>query len=127
MRAIFAAGLVSVLATTAWAADPVEGIWKSPQSETGATIEVTVAACGSAFCGTISKVTGGNTAIEGERMLWDMVPDGAGTYAGGRVWAPDDDKTYRGKLELAGNALKISGCVLGGAVCRGETFRRVGP
>lgn len=125
MRAYVSAALFSVLASGAWAADPVEGVWKSPQGDSGATIEVTIAACGGAFCGTISKVTDGDASLEGKRMLWDMAPDGAGAYAGGRVWAPDDDKTYRGKLELAGNALKISGCVLGGAVCRGETFSRL--
>ena len=125
MKRILAAALFVAGTSTAWAADPVEGTWESPTNEDGASIQVQIAPCGGSFCGTITNVKGGDQSIKGERMLWDMAAKGGGTYSGGKVWAPDDDKTYRGKLELSGNSLKISGCVLGGAVCRGETFARV--
>ena len=119
----FVAGLT--LAATASFADPIEGTWQSPTNAEGASLQVQISACGSAFCGTIVKVTGGDTSSQGKRMIWDMKAAGSGSYKGGKVWAPDDDKTYRGKLDLSGNSLKVSGCVLGGAICRGETFSRV--
>ena len=125
MKRLLAAVCLSGMASAEWAADPVEGTWESPVNGGGASIQVEIAPCGGNFCGTITKVTGGDQEIKGERMLWDMASKGGGTYSGGKVWAPDDDKTYRGKLELDGDKLKISGCVLGGAVCRGEVFSRI--
>ncbi len=106
-------------------ADPVEGLWQSPVNEKGASIQVEVAACGAAFCGTITSVQNGNQAIVGKTMIEDMTARDNGLYDGGRVWAPDEDKTYLGRLTLKGDSLKISGCVLGGLICRGEKFSRV--
>ena len=40
---------------------------------------------------------------------------GGGSYKG-KVWSPDRDKTYNSRLELTGDTLKVSGCVLG--ICR---------
>ena len=51
--------------------------------------------------------------------------NGDGTYSSGKVWAPDRDKTYKAKMVLDGNALGVSGCVLGGAVCRESMWSRV--
>nr|WP_280635804.1 MULTISPECIES: DUF2147 domain-containing protein [unclassified Ruegeria] len=45
-------------------------------------------------------------------------------YSGGKVWAPDNDKTYSGKL-LNGDVLTMSGCVPGCAICRGSDFTHI--
>ena len=29
----------------------------------------------------------------GRKIVWDMRPEGAGAYGGGKVWSPDWDKT----------------------------------
>ena len=85
---------------------------------------MSIAACGDSICGTIAKgVDSDNTSIKGKRMIWDMKSKGNGSYAGGRIWAPDVDKTYRSKMSLNGNALKVSGCV--GPICRCQTWTRV--
>jgi len=53
-----------------------------------------------------------------------MVNKGKGKYSGGKIWSPDRDKTYDSKLELHGDQLKVSGCVL--FLCRdGGTWTRV--
>ena len=124
-QVLMTAAAIALGAAGMAAADPVQGTWKSPTNSDGAYIQVTMKPCGAEVCGTISKVVNGDNAIVGKRMIWGMKPAGGGVYKGGRVWAPDDDKTYRGKLTLSGNALKVEGCVLGGAVCRGEAFSRV--
>lgn len=49
---ILAAGFA--LAAGAAAADPIEGIWQT-QPDEGAFAHVTIAPCGGAFCGTISR------------------------------------------------------------------------
>jgi len=52
-----------------------------------------------------------------------MKPKGGGSYTGGRIWAPDVDKTYRSKMALSGNRLKVSGCV--GPICRSQNRTRI--
>jgi len=54
-----------------------------------------------------------------------MVPDGANEWGDGTIWAPDDDKTYDSSMELSGNTLEVSGCVLGGIICRGQDWTRL--
>jgi uncharacterized protein (DUF2147 family) len=54
-------------------------------------------------------------------IIRDMVQDG-GRWTGGTVWAPDDDRTYRARMRREGSGLVVEGCVLGGAICRGQTW-----
>ena len=119
------AAVALTLCGTALAADPVVGTWKTETGETGGYLHVDITTCGASICGKIAKVLGSdNTSIEGERIIWDMQAKGNGNYSGGRIWAPDVDKTYRSKMALNGNALKVSGCV--GPICRGQTWTRIG-
>ena len=44
----------------------------------------------------------------------------------GRVKNLEDGQTYMGKITLNGaNSVTLDGCVLGGAICKGETWTRV--
>ena len=117
----------AALATTATAAlaDPVEGLWRSQPGETGGYIHVRIAACGAQICGTITEVRGNsNQSIVGRQIISGMNVDGGGKYSGGRIWAPDQDKTYRSKMALQGaNQLSVSGCV--GPFCRSQTWSRL--
>ncbi|MBY5932102.1 DUF2147 domain-containing protein [Tateyamaria omphalii] len=124
MKHLIAAACVAVAGAGMALADPVHGTWKTETGETGGYLHVTISACGDSICGTIAKVVDSdNTSIKGKRMIWDMKSKGNGSYAGGRIWAPDVDKTYRSKMSLNGNALKVSGCV--GPICRGQTWTRL--
>lgn len=120
------AGLV-LGAGAAWA-DPVAGVWKTEPGDEGAYGHVTIVPCGAKICGTLTAGfdAAGNpiSAPEiGRRMIWDMEARGDGRYAGGKVWAPDRDKTYRSKMALRGSTLKVSGCV--GPICRGQIWTRI--
>ncbi len=111
-------------------ADPVEGIWKTQPGDEGSFAHVRIEPCGQKICGYIHRTfdASGKEAKSdniGKRMIWDMTPRGNGAYAGGKIWAPDRDKTYKSKMQLSGNNLKVSGCVLGGMICRGQTWTRV--
>ncbi len=116
-------------ATPAFAGDAVEGLWKTAPQDDGAYGFVQMSACGAAFCGTLVKgvnaagemaTSGGNI---GKRIVWDMRSDGGGAYTGGKIWSPDRDKTYNSKMQLSGDSLALSGCVLG--ICRdGGTWTR---
>lgn len=112
--------------TTHALADPITGTWASETNDEGASLHVEIYPCDGAICGRIAKVLGHpDKSPEGRQMIFGMVPQGGGEYRGGKVWAPDNDKTYRGKLLLKGDRLTMSGCVLGGVICRGSDFTRL--
>lgn len=123
----FAAGL-ALLAGTAFA-DPVEGVWQTRKDDNGNFGHVEVKPCGPAFCGTLVRAfDGAGKEIEspnvGKRIVWDMLAYPDGLYDDGKIWSPDRDKTYNGDMTLAGDSLKVRGCVLG--ICRdGGTWARV--
>ncbi len=128
---IFAAGFAT-LASTAFAADPVDGLWKTQPGDTGGYLHVSIAPCGSAICGTIDSAfsADGNQNLEyenlGKQIIWDMVSEGGGSYGDGKIWDPERDKTYVSKMTLdSQNQLTVKGCVAGGLVCRGQTWTRV--
>lgn len=121
---IFAAilGLASAVA-----ADPLEGNWRTPTDDNGNSGVVQVAPCGAALCGTLVQSFDGNGASFaspniGRQIIFDTTPSGGGAYRG-QVWSPDRDKTYNSRLQLNGNSLSVSGCVMG--ICRdGGTWTR---
>lgn len=132
MKTFTLAAGFAVLASAAFAADPVDGLWKTEPGDTGGYLHVSIAECGSAICGTIDTAfdKDGNEQLEyenlGKQIIWDMVPDGGGNYSGGKIWAPDRDKTYSSKMTLdSQNKLTVKGCVAGGLVCRGQDWTRV--
>ena len=124
------AATIAALALSAGAAmaDPVVGTWKTQPGDDGNYGLVKISKCGSQICGVLGQGydSAGNTIDSpniGRKMIWDMNVDGGGAYSGGKIWAPDRDKTYNSKMALSGNTLKVSGCVLG--ICRSQTWSRV--
>lgn len=108
-------------------ADPVHGTWQTQPDDNGNYGLVTIAACGSAICGTLGDSFDSSGASidspnRGRQIVWDMTAQGDGEYRGGKIWAPDRDKTYNSRMSLNGNALKVQGCVFG--ICRGQTWTR---
>ncbi|MGI9368469.1 MAG: DUF2147 domain-containing protein [Ruegeria sp.] len=130
-KTTFAAAALSLLATGAWADDPVDGLWKTQPGESGGYLHVSIGPCGSAICGTIDTAfdKDGNETLDykhlGKQIIWDMIPDGGNAYSDGKIWAPDSDKTYSSKMALSGNDLTVKGCVAGGLICRGQVWTRV--
>lgn len=116
-----------VLGATAAFADPVEGVWQT-QADDGAYAHVTIAPCGAAFCGVISRTFKDGAEYQspnlGKQIVIDMVPQGDGTYDG-KVWRPSNDKIYVGGIELNGDSMKLAGCVAGGLICKKQAWSRV--
>lgn len=111
MRRLSLAVAALVLATGAAYADPIEGNWKTQSGETAAI------SGGGSF--TIVLKTG---KYAGKR-IGTMNADGGGKYSG-EITDPAKDKTYSGSATLSGNSLKMSGCVLGGLICRSQNWKR---
>jgi uncharacterized protein (DUF2147 family) len=128
MKTVFAAALVFCSSLAAFA-DPVEGTWQTAPQDDGRYGYVTIKPCGPAFCGVLTRAfeadgTERATPNIGRQVVWDMLAEGGGLYGSGKIWSPDRDKTYSGKMQLNGAKLSVSGCVLG--ICRdGGTWRRV--
>ena len=102
-------------------ADPVHGTWKTAADDNGNYGHIQVTDCNGKVCGTLVKSFDSSGAAldtenTGRQIIWDMEADGSGAYSGGKVYSPDRDKTYNSKMQLNGNTLAVSGCVLG--ICR---------
>ncbi|RFB79695.1 DUF2147 domain-containing protein [Methylovirgula sp. 4M-Z18] len=102
-------------------AEDINGVWLR---DTGIS-KVRFAPCGAAVCGTISWLKEGAdpNAKVGEKVFFDMKPDGPDSWAGS-AFNPEDGKTYTGKMTLSGGTLTTKGCVLGGLICKSITWTR---
>jgi len=129
LKKLILAAVLSVGAGAAFAADPVEGTWKTKPDDNGNFGYVQIKPCGPAFCGTLIKAFDGSgkeidSPNVGKKIVWDMVAYPDGLYDDGKIWSPDRDKTYSSDMQLSGNSLSVRGCVLG--ICRdGGTWTRV--
>jgi uncharacterized protein (DUF2147 family) len=127
MKTLALTAALILVAGTAFAADPVEGVWQTQEDE-GSYAYVTIAPCGAAFCGVISQTFKDGAEYQsenlGRQIVIDMVPQGDGTYDG-QVWRPSNDKIYVGGIELNGDSMKLAGCVAGGLICKKQTWTRV--
>ena len=93
-------------------ADPIEGNWKTQSGETAA-----IGSCGGEFCITVK------TGKYAGQMIGRMAASGGGKYSGS-ITKPQNGKTYSGKASLAGDSLKMSGCVRGGLICESQNWLR---
>ena len=100
-----------LMAGTAYA-DPIEGNWKT---EAGSTAQISP--CGSAFC--IKLVSGSHSG----KQIGKLSASG-GSYRG-TITDPANDKTYKGKASVSGGNLSLSGCVLGGLICRSQSWKKL--
>jgi uncharacterized protein (DUF2147 family) len=95
------------------AADPIEGNWRTQSGATAA-----ISNCGGSFCITLksSKHKG--------KQIGKMSAQGESEYAGS-ITDPETDKTYSGKGSISGSTLKMKGCVLGGLICKSQTWTKL--
>lgn len=115
------------LSAGAAAADPIEGVWQT-QPDEGSFAHVTIAPCGGAFCGTITRTFKDRAEYAspnvGRQIVIDMAPQGGGNYQG-RVWRPANDRIYAGKASVSGNQMSLAGCVAGGLLCKSQNWVKV--
>ena len=104
----------------------ITGSWKSEKNEEGKQISVEIYNCGEQICGRITDVHNSeNTQIIGTEIIEGMQQKSDTKYTGGRIFAPDTEKWYKSKIKVKDeNTLKVSGCVAGGIICRGQVWTR---
>lgn len=103
-------------ASIAFAASP-NGTWKRSN---GALIKVF--SCGGGIGMKVIKSPSPKKV--GKTIMCGAKKTGANTWKGSLLNL-DDGQRYSGYVKLRGRALTLSGCVLGGLICKNDTWRRV--
>ncbi len=93
-------------------ADPIEGNWKTQSGETAAI------SGGGSFSITLK------TGKHAGKTIGSLKAAGDGKYTGS-ITDPATDKTYSGKASISGATMKMSGCVLGGLICKSQTWHKL--
>lgn len=130
--ALLAAGLAAASSTLSHAAD-AKGDWVRPN---GAS-KIRISSCGNALCGNLiwlreprndtqnPDASKRDRPLLGVRIVQSMKPTSKDNQWKGKVYNAEDGKTYTGFIELtSANKLKLEGCVMGGLICKGETWNR---
>ena len=112
MLRLLAAATLTFAAPAALANDPIVGNWRTEAGSIAA-----VAPCGGAFCITL------RSGQHSGKRIGSVSPSGAGKYSG-TIIDPNTDKSYSGSATVSGASLRMSGCVLGGLICRSQTWSR---
>ncbi|MCB5199801.1 DUF2147 domain-containing protein [Loktanella sp. TSTF-M6] len=127
MKRILTAIAAGLIATAATAQDAAVGVWQT-EVDDGAFAHIQMEPCGAAVCGTIVRTyqadgTPFQSENIGRQIVIGMAPNGDGTY-NGQVYRPSNGKTYVGKMQVNGNALRLQGCVAGGLICASQNWVR---
>lgn len=128
-----ASGLLAASVMHSVAAD-AKGDWVRPNGVS----KIRISACGKALCGKLiwlksprndtqnPDVSKRTRPLVGVQIVQSMKPTGQDNQWKGKVYNAEDGKTYTGFIELtSSNRLKLEGCVMGGLICKGETWTRV--
>jgi len=93
------------------------GLWQTEQGN------VRVEPCGANLCGYGEK----DGKKSSELVLVNMKPSSDHSLWSGRIHNPNTGKNYDATVAMRGpNLLKLQGCVLGGMICGGTTWKRIG-
>lgn len=130
MKAMAMALMLAATTTTAPApaAGPI-GVWQNPKG----TLLVRTRPCGQMLCGNIIWASpkamadardAGVTSLVGTELLSDYHRSGTGRWTG-QVYVPDQGRRFYSTIEQKGpNDLRISGCILGGLLCKRQDWVR---
>ncbi len=119
---VFAGLLVSCRAVRAEGPKAPFGLWRV--ADGSAVIDIKT--CGHDLCGFVAAAPApdpGEKSAVGQKILIDMRREGARWR--GPIFNLDEGKSYDGEISVADEThLKIQGCLPGGGLCGGETWKR---
>lgn len=124
--------MAALVAAAGTAPPSIAGGWVNPAR----SVTVAIAPCGDEYCGTVEWASdkaaadarrGGTDPLVGTRLFTRLAPKGDRRWAG-RVFVPDINKTSRATLSLvAPDRLKVTGCAVGGLLCKSQLWTRAEP
>ena len=105
------------------------GVWQNPKG----TIRVRTRLCGNLLCGNIVWASAkamayahdaGVNSLIGTELLSDYRRSGAARWTG-QVYVPDQGRRFYSTIEQkSANDIRISGCILGGLLCKRQDWTR---
>ena len=105
------------------------GLWQNPKG----TLLVRTRVCGQELCGNIVWASGqaladakdaGVNALVGTELLSGYHPSGTNRWTG-QVYVPDQGRRFYSTIQLENSdSLRISGCILGGLICKHQEWTR---
>lgn len=108
----------------------VEGVWSNPKG----SVQVKTGTCGDKLCGVVVYASqkaqadakkAGAQPLLGTTLLRDYRADGTARWSG-QVFVPDRQASYYSTIQLVdAQTLKVSGCILGGLICKSQLWHRV--
>lgn len=128
---------LAMLSPFSVSAQPVESppaaqsrtFWVNPYND----VKVEIADCSGKLCGWVAWATpeaeqeardGGTPKLVGTELLQDYKPTGPNSWQG-RVFVPDMGRTFYSTIALVQpDTLKISGCIMGGLICKSQVWHR---
>jgi uncharacterized protein (DUF2147 family) len=132
IAAVAALGALALASTPLSAQAPatgVDGTWVNPHG----SVKVKTGPCGDKLCGWVVWASpqalkdasdSGVAKLIGTELLQDYHSTGQGKWQG-RVYVPDMGRSYYSTIQQEGpNSLKISGCILGGWICKSQIWQR---
>lgn len=118
------------LAASVVRAEPIHGTWENPTGD----VRVITQQCGTDLCGKVSWASelakrdasaGGTPQLVGTSLLRNYRQTRPGHWKG-NVFVPDLGETYYSTIkQLDANRIKISGCILGGLLCKSQVWRKL--
>jgi uncharacterized protein (DUF2147 family) len=119
------------------AAADVTGVWMTPTKHG----EVEITRCGQSICGrlmtsdgikadpNLKDVKNQNEALRSRPLkgvpLLQGFKGGPNEWTDGKIYNPDDGKTYGSSLKLEGaDTLKVKGCIVA-PLCKTQTWKRI--
>lgn len=116
-------GMLSLLYTEVHAQD-IFGLWWTTDKES----MIEVYECNGKLCGKVVHVPNPDPQgkrVEGKQLLSDFVQKKDNVWKKGRIYDPRKDKSYKAKLTLKGDELKVRGYVGISLFGKTKTWTRV--
>jgi uncharacterized protein (DUF2147 family) len=115
--------VATLAAQAASAAQFPFGLWRVADG----TAVIRVSPCGRGVCGVVAaapKPAPGEKSAVGRKILLNLRR--SGDVWKGRIFNLDDGKMYDGQISQGSDAnhLQVQGCLPGGGLCGGETWKR---
>ncbi|WP_238550691.1 DUF2147 domain-containing protein [Blastomonas sp. AAP53] len=111
-------------------AQTIHGTWENPTGD----VRVVTHPCGEELCGKVSWASdlakrdasaGGTPNLIGTSLLRNYRLTKPGHWRG-NVFVPDLGDTYYSTIkQLDADRIKISGCILGGLLCKSQIWRKI--
>jgi len=109
---------------------PVIGTWINPRG----SVAVETRPCGAALCGRVSwanaeaqqdAADAGVHPLIGTELLQDFHPAASGRWEG-IIFVPDMGRRFQSIIAMQdGGRMRVSGCILGGLLCKSQIWRRM--